>query len=447
MLAIQTACEKFSKYLSMAASALSPIALLLRNGTFQEARKVLEESPVGTLQEVCKQTGKNLVFVAAERPNDEEALYLVRELVDGKAKLNPGHSDHYRQTPLFFASRDGNAETLTYLCGKGLEIDQVDDAGQSALFYAAREGRSQVVELLSGYEVDLNRKDHIGQTALFYAAREARVETIETMLTLGCQPHHRDLQKKTCLNYAMAGKTPEHKLAAEIIRKAMTAKRPSANGMEVPPSKRQKVSRHRHQLVVQVLPTIGLDSEGLCVLKENSPEIVRGFTISPTPIQLAEFESRFPSLALWKQADSEPLTKEEMTEDALLPFRGNWGRVALRLVDELEKKDDAYIFAKPVDPLKWNCPDYYAVVKHPMDFETVKKKIKNHKYVRLRDFESDCEQVFSNCFTYNGPTSPVYSVGKKVQGNWHSLQAQYRLPDMHEVEGKLVELIQSMLEM
>lgn len=167
-------------------SMTSAVANLLRSGPFEEAKQMLAESSVGALQSSCDQTGKNLLFVAAERNNDQEALFFVRELVEGRAKLNPSHVDGLRQTPLFFAARDGNVETLCYLGSRSdVEVDHVDDAGQSALFYACREGRTEVVErLLNDFPVDINRKDHLGQTALFYAAREAKLDTIKLMLDL-----------------------------------------------------------------------------------------------------------------------------------------------------------------------------------------------------------------------------------------------------------------------
>lgn len=40
----------------------------------------------------------------------------------------------------------------------------------------------------------------------------------------------------------------------------------------------------------------------------------------------------------------------------------------------------AYIFHDPVDPKKFGISDYFDIVKHPMDFGTVKRKLQHNFY-------------------------------------------------------------------
>lgn len=42
------------------------------------------------------------------------------------------------------------------------------------------------------------------------------------------------------------------------------------------------------------------------------------------------------------------------------------------MVRELLKHEDAWPFAKPVDPVALNIPDYFDIIKHPMDLGTIK---------------------------------------------------------------------------
>lgn len=46
-------------------------------------------------------------------------------------------------------------------------------------------------------------------------------------------------------------------------------------------------------------------------------------------------------------------------------------------------------------------PDYYEIIKKPMDFGTMWKKLKSKLYNSKREFEYDLELVFNNCFEYN----------------------------------------------
>nr|CAG8446319.1 979_t:CDS:2 [Entrophospora candida] len=68
----------------------------------------------------------------------------------------------------------------------------------------------------------------------------------------------------------------------------------------------------------------------------------------------------------------------------------------------LKRHPSAVPFLKPVDPIKLNIPDYPVIVKTPMDFSTVEKKLNNYEYKCAHDFEKDVRLIFSNCIIYNG---------------------------------------------
>ncbi|KAL2813491.1 hypothetical protein BDW59DRAFT_30758 [Aspergillus cavernicola] len=50
---------------------------------------------------------------------------------------------------------------------------------------------------------------------------------------------------------------------------------------------------------------------------------------------------------------------------------------------------------------KRDAPDYYAVIKHPMDLGTMTKKLKAIQYKSKQDFVDDVNLIWSNCFKYN----------------------------------------------
>lgn len=53
-------------------------------------------------------------------------------------------------------------------------------------------------------------------------------------------------------------------------------------------------------------------------------------------------------------------------------------------------------------------PDYYQLIKEPIGFTTIKKRITKHQYRKHEEFDEDIYLLFNNAFTYNNPESWVY---------------------------------------
>ena len=85
------------------------------------------------------------------------------------------------------------------------------------------------------------------------------------------------------------------------------------------------------------------------------------------------------------------------------------------MLTTLHRNQKAYIFSNPVDFVELKIPDYPNVVKNPMDFGTIKMKLREHEYERIQDFMDDMELVFYNCRLYNGTESDVGQIGVTVQ--------------------------------
>ena len=46
--------------------------------------------------------------------------------------------------------------------------------------------------------------------------------------------------------------------------------------------------------------------------------------------------------------------------------------------------------------------DYYKIIKHPMDLETMRKNVSKHYYHSSEEFLKDVERIRDNCIQYNG---------------------------------------------
>ncbi|KAI1290345.1 Bromodomain testis-specific protein [Halotydeus destructor] len=74
----------------------------------------------------------------------------------------------------------------------------------------------------------------------------------------------------------------------------------------------------------------------------------------------------------------------------------------------------AWPFYKPVDAEMLNLSDYHEIIKHPMDLDTIKKKVENREYKKPDDFAADVRLIFTNCYKYNPPDHEVVAMARKL---------------------------------
>lgn len=75
----------------------------------------------------------------------------------------------------------------------------------------------------------------------------------------------------------------------------------------------------------------------------------------------------------------------------------------------------AQIFFYPVDPIVQCCPDYFDVIKNPIDLSTIQKKMNNDSYLTHEDFAADIRLMINNCYIYNAPEHDIYKLCQKFQ--------------------------------
>lgn len=86
------------------------------------------------------------------------------------------------------------------------------------------------------------------------------------------------------------------------------------------------------------------------------------------------------------------------------------------------------IFESPVR--KSDAPDYYSVIKRPMDLKTIKGKIKDGRIERIDELERDVLLMFSNAMMYNAPDSQVYEMAKEMMKDCEGHFAHFRNMEM-----------------
>uniref|UniRef100_A0A182N167 Bromodomain adjacent to zinc finger domain protein 1A n=1 Tax=Anopheles dirus TaxID=7168 RepID=A0A182N167_9DIPT len=83
------------------------------------------------------------------------------------------------------------------------------------------------------------------------------------------------------------------------------------------------------------------------------------------------------------------------------------------LIDDVLKHPSSWPFNRPVSAKE--VPDYYAVIKCPMDFARVKSKLNMGDYTINEQMLSDMQLVFRNCDLYNTDETDVYRIGCELE--------------------------------
>lgn len=84
-------------------------------------------------------------------------------------------------------------------------------------------------------------------------------------------------------------------------------------------------------------------------------------------------------------------------------------------LEKLYRQDPESIpFRQPVDPSALGIPDYFDIIKKPMDLSTIKRKLDTGQYTDPWDYVDDVWLMFDNAWIYNRKTSRVYRYCTKV---------------------------------
>lgn len=89
------------------------------------------------------------------------------------------------------------------------------------------------------------------------------------------------------------------------------------------------------------------------------------------------------------------------------PLYDSWEKAAKRLINTLWRCSSAHIFHNPVDPDRLGIPDYFEIVKDPIDLGTIKQRINHNQYTSMEVVCDDIQRCFDNCLLYNGEDSPA----------------------------------------
>ncbi|CAG9316071.1 unnamed protein product [Blepharisma stoltei] len=379
---------------------------LIKHGRVEDVASELERFPKNFLLALTdnSQSRHTCLFHAIQSENAERGNQLVELLLREGADCN--YKDMLQQTALFYASRYGRDRQVEMLLNAGSDPNQRDAYGQTALYYASREGHCSTINILISRGSEVNSVDNQGQTAIFYSSREGKFEASRTLAENGANVNYLDKTKNTPLTWARRSNNQqlvEYLISKGAIDRSSKAKK--EDGGKKKEEKRKSEKKLKCQLMI-------VNDKG-----EERPA---------TQEELAEFENNFPDIAkYWK--NPETLKDLETMDPDIVDKLKPWEKPGKKLINVLWRTNHSWIFHEPVDPMKLNLPDYFDVVKNPMDFGTIKKKLNNNVYTSGEEFIKDLELVFYNCRLFNPPESDVIKMCNQVQSVYQTQLQQLGL--------------------
>ncbi|GMI93518.1 hypothetical protein HRI_003021100 [Hibiscus trionum] len=99
------------------------------------------------------------------------------------------------------------------------------------------------------------------------------------------------------------------------------------------------------------------------------------------------------------------------------------------LLNALMKHPAGWVFNQPVDPIALRIPDYFSIIKNPMDLGTIKSKLAKKAYLSIEEFVADIKLTFSNAMLYNPPSNNVHKMAEEMdkffEARWKSLEEKW----------------------
>ncbi|BGP15944.1 hypothetical protein JCM10213_003625 [Rhodosporidiobolus nylandii] len=113
-----------------------------------------------------------------------------------------------------------------------------------------------------------------------------------------------------------------------------------------------------------------------------------------------------------RKREKKKLEKAILLKEVIETFVWPRERRMREVLAEAKALDKQHYFLRPVDRV--SVPDYYDVIKHPMDWSTMADKLDRHEYASAEDFVGDVNLVLNNARRYNKPYSPVHKAALRV---------------------------------
>ncbi|XP_069030286.1 bromodomain-containing protein 7 isoform X2 [Embiotoca jacksoni] len=101
-----------------------------------------------------------------------------------------------------------------------------------------------------------------------------------------------------------------------------------------------------------------------------------------------------------------------------------------QLIRQLQRKDPSAFFSFPVTDLI--APGYSSIIKRPMDFSTIRDKVKKECYQSLNELKVDFRIMCENAMIYNKPETIYHKAARKLLHSGMKILSQERLESLKQ---------------
>lgn len=381
-LLLQRGANRYSRY----ANGDTALIRATKHGRKEILDVILE---AGVDREVCDAKRR---MTAAHWAVQYDRPYFLEALLIAGTFVNP--RDNMNRTSLHWAVQHNNVTNTKLLLEAGADLEARDDQDFTALHVAAG-GSEAVLELLLEHGANIDAKTADRRTPLCIAAGGINTEIVRKLLRRGAGA------KASLATNDFS--SPLHVAAAPLRDMENTP-----GGISV-----EEVYEAKRQIVKSLLyygaDLTDLDSHG------QRPE-----DVTEDPV-IGEILQRAREGTLFHESPSRDEQAAKTTSEGV-KNRSKWANedrigqeelyeAAEKVLNELKAVTEHSIpFLRPVN--KREVPDYYKVIRSPMDLGSMTKKLEAFRYKSKQEFVSDLDLTWSNCLRYN--TNPEHTLRQHV---------------------------------
>ncbi|XP_028778535.1 transcription factor GTE8 isoform X2 [Neltuma alba] len=211
-------------------------------------------------------------------------------------------------------------------------------------------------------------------------------------------------------------------------------------------SELEQIQRLQKKVELQRTNAVALSSTSdilSCSNGHNRPQLEKSRkSLAPSSVSGKKLNPTGQKPRGWNRGSSGKFEPAPQTQTTCSPTAANTllMKQCEALLKRLMNHQYAWVFNTPVDVVKLNLPDYFTVIKHPMDLGTIKSKIASGAYSGPLEFCEDVKLTFSNAMTYNPPGNDVHvmaaTLSKYFEVRWKAIEKKIPKTNAHPMPVK-----------